>query len=276
MELARALRELGRHRRLLALGVLVAVLAAILSVYRIEGGTLKPRSLKYSAASTQVLVDSATSLLGSTAPQSEPLAVRAQVFANFMTSPVLLELIGRKVGLSGAQLYAAGPINTNQLRSEKEPTDLRRNIEITGETKPYRLDFEAQPTIPTITISTQAPTTSMAVALANAAATSLHRYVANLQSTEGIARASRLAIRQLGLATGAVVNGGVSKELALLAFIAVLGVWCGGLLSATRFRETWRASKLLKTHGEDGLAETADQEEHAASVTLTAAARSGL
>lgn len=247
MEFARALRELWSRPRLLVLGAVVAMIAAVMSVYHVEGATLKARSLPYASASTQVLVDSSTSLLGSVSPASEPLAIRAQIYANFMTSPAFLEVVGKQVSLSGAQLYAAGPINTNQLRAEKEPTDLKRNVEITGETKPYRLDFETQPTQPTITINAQAPTTALAVGLANASASGLERYVASVQSTEGIPPASRLVIRQLGPASGGVVDGRVGKELALLVFVATFLVWCVLLLVAKRFRQNWRASALPST-----------------------------
>ena len=46
MEFALILRELSKRRLLLLLGVLVAAVAAISSVYRLEGTKLKPRSLQ--------------------------------------------------------------------------------------------------------------------------------------------------------------------------------------------------------------------------------------
>ena len=64
MEFALILRELSRRRLLLAVGVLIAAVAAIFSVYRLEGTQLKARSLQYSSASTQVLVDTPSSVLG--------------------------------------------------------------------------------------------------------------------------------------------------------------------------------------------------------------------
>jgi hypothetical protein len=259
MEFARVLRELWSRPRLLALGAVIAVIAAVISVYRFDGGTLKARSLPYSSATTQVLVDSSTSLLGSVSPASEPLAIRAQIYANFMTSPAFLEVVGKQVSLSGAQLYAAGPINTNQLRAEKEPTDLKRNVQITGETKPYRLGFETQSTQPTITIDAQAPTTALAVALANASATGLEQYVGSVQSTEGIPPRSRLVIRQLGPASGGVVDGRVGKELALLVFVAVFLLWCLMVIVVRRFRENWRASAALQAEF-DGARGGADAE----------------
>jgi hypothetical protein len=234
MELARAIRQLWKMRLLVALGVLIAAGAAWLSVHG--------KSLQYSAASTQALVDSQSSVLGNVSQSSEALSARAQLYANFMASPAILEDIGRQVGLAGGQLYAAGPVNAQEPRVEQEPTDLKRNVEITGETKPYKLNYEAQGNLPTITIYSQAPTTKTAVALANAAVVGLQHYVTQIEPN--VAPQKRIVIRQLGPATGSVVDGGVSKTLAGLVFVAVLLLWCVLLLYASRFRDVWLRSAV--------------------------------
>ncbi len=241
------LRELSRQRLLLVIGVLIAAVAATFSVYRLDGASLKARSLQYSSASTQVLVDSPSSALGNISQQFEPLSARAAIYANFMASPVVLNLIGQQVGLSGEQIYAAGPVSAAQPRVVQEPTALKRNIEITGETNPYRLNFESQANLPTINIDSQAPTTSQAVALANAAAVGLQRYVAQLESTSGVPARSRVTIRQLGAANGAVVDGGISKALMAMVFVAVFVLWCLLLIAVTRFRADWRASAVFES-----------------------------
>jgi len=230
---------------LLVVGVLVAAVAATFSVYRLEGTTLKARSLQYSSANTQVLVDAPSSVVGNLSQSFEPLSARAAVYANFMASPAVLNLVGQQMGLSGEQIYAAGPVNANQPRVVQEPTALKRNIEITGETNPYRLSFENQANLPTINIDSQAPTTAQAIALANAAAVGLKRYVTALEDANKIPPHARVTIRQLGSANGAVVDGGISKSLAAIVFVVVFFVWCMLMLAVTRFRQNWRASAAL-------------------------------
>ncbi len=247
MEFALAIRDLWKRRLLLGLGVLVAAAAAASSVHH--------KSLQYSGASTQVLVDSSSSVIGNASEPFEPLSGRAQVYSNFMTSPTILEAIGRQVGLAGDQIYAAGPVDANLPRVEQEPTALKRNVEITGETKPYRLSFENQGNVPTITINAQAPTTKQAIALANASAVALERYVAGVVASDKIPAHSQVAIRQLGSASGAVVDGGISKTLAAIVFIAVFLLWCVLVLVGVRFRETWRASAALQVQREGDLDE---------------------
>jgi hypothetical protein len=242
MEFALLLRELSRRRLLLAAGVLLAAIAATLSVYRLDGLKLKARSLQYSSASTQLLVDTPSSVLGNLSQSFEPLSARAVVYANFMASPAVLQLIGQQVGLSGEQIYAAGPVNAQQPRVVQEPTALKRNVQIAGETNPYRLSFESQANLPTINIFAQAPTTMQAIALANGAVAGLQRYVTSLENANKIPAPGRVTIRQLGPANGAVVNGGISKALAAIVFIVVFLMWCVLLLAGSRFLQSWRAS----------------------------------
>jgi hypothetical protein len=246
MEFALILRELSRRRRMLAVGLLVAAFAAILSAYRLDGLGLKPRSLQYSSATTQVFVDTPSSVLGNLTQALPPLQSRATVYANFMASPSVLQLIGDKAGIPGDQIYAAGPIDPLVPRIVQEPTAVQRNIEITGETAPYRLNFNNDPNLPQIGIYAQAPTTTQAVKLAESSVKALQQYLAGLQSSENIPAQSRAVIRQLGSANGHVVNSGVGKALAIMAFLGVFLLWCVGMLIGSRFRETWRASANLE------------------------------
>lgn len=245
MEFALILRELSKRRLALGIGVLVAALAAILSVYRFDGLGLEARSLQYSSASTQVFVDTPSSVLGNLTPSFEPLQARATVYANFMASPTFLGLIGQQVGIPGDQIYAAGPIDPSVPRVVQEPTAVQRNVEITGETTPYRLNFNHDPNLPTIGIYAQAPNTKQAIQLANAAAASLAQYVTTLQSSGNTPRQSRVVIRQLGRANGGVVNGGIRKTLMFMVFVGVFLIWCVLMLVTGRFRETWRVSATI-------------------------------
>jgi hypothetical protein len=252
MEFVRVLRELSKRRLLLAIGVLVAIVAATFSVYRLDGLKLKSRSLQYSSASTQVLVDSPSSVLGNLSQSFEPLTARALVYANFLASPAVLNLVGKHVGISGEQIYAAGPVDAALPRVEQEPTALKRNVEITGETNPYRLSFNSDPRLPTIDIYAQAPTTPQAIALADASIVGLQEYVTSLENTDRVPNHSRVTIRQLGRANGGVVDGGISKALAVLVFFGVFLLWCVLILVGTRFREYWRTSATFDGELDNG------------------------
>lgn len=259
MEFALILRELAKRRVALGIGVLIAAIAATLSVYRLDSSGLTARALQYSSASTQVFVDTPSSVLGNLTPSFEPLQARATVYANFMASPTFLTLVGQKAGIPGDQIYAAGPVDPSVPRVVEEPTAVQRNVEITGETTPYRLNFNDDPNLPTIGIYAQAPNTAQAIQLANASAVGLEQYVASLQSAGNTPPQARVVIRQLGSANGGVVDGGISKSLALMTFVAVFVLWCVLILLGGRFRETWRASATVYETAEE-LADHADDE----------------
>jgi hypothetical protein len=245
MEFALILRELSRRRAALGIGVVVALIAAILSVYRLTSTGLEARSLQYSSASTQVFVDTPSSVLGDLQPSFEPLQARATVYANFMASPTFLALVGEKSGIPGSQIYAAGPVDPSVPRVVEEPTAVQRNVEITGESTPYRLNFNDDPNLPTIGIFAQAPNTRQAMALANASAAALAQYVATLAKTGNTPPAQRVVIRQLGSASGGVVDGGISKSIAFLTFVVVFFLWCVLVLVGGRFVESWRATAAV-------------------------------
>ena len=143
-----------------------------------------------------------------------------------MTSPAVLDSDRSAIGLSGEQLYAAGPVSVDEPRVEQEPTALKRNVEITGETKPYRLSFESQASLPTISINSQAPTTSQAVALANAAAVGMQEYVAGIETGEqgpGCLAGRRPPARRRQRRRR---RAGIRKSMLALVFVAILRLWC--------------------------------------------------
>jgi hypothetical protein len=258
MEFALIMRELTSRRLLLALGVLVATLAAVLSVYRLEGLKLKPRGLVHSSASTSVFVDTPSSSLANVSESFEGLQTRATVYANVMASPAFLDLVGRHAGIAGNRIYAAGPVGVNVPRVVQEPTEVKRNVEITGETAPYRFNFNNGPNLPTIEIAAQAPTTPVAIGLVNAAVASLKQYVASLASADHVSHGSSVVIRQMGEPTGGVVDAGIKKSVAGMVFIAVFVAWCVAMLLVRRFRVAWRATAAVSETMEHESGDAAD------------------
>jgi hypothetical protein len=223
----------------------IALVAATLSVFhvRLIPFELKSRSLTYSTAHTQVVVDSTPSSLGDVVANIDPLVARAGVFANILVSPSALNLIGQAAGIPGNEIYAAGPVEANEPRTVQEPTADTRSGQIVGESARYRLQFADDPEYPIITISAQAPTGSQAVALANGTVVGLREYISQIQQKVPAER--RVTVRQLGTPTGAVVDGGVSKKLFGLVLILVFLTWCVGMLVVDRFASNWRRSAKL-------------------------------
>ncbi len=243
MELAAIFRELWNRKLLLVIGVAVSLAAAIFSVYRVVKlvpPKLEQRSLVYAGGFTEAYVDAPHSFLGDQTVNLGGYVDRATIFANLLASPGAVQLIGSYAGIPGDQIYAAGPLDPSEQRVVQEPTAIKRNIELTGESDPYQLQFLADPNLPTIGIYSQAPTVAQATALANASVRALREYIASLPGESKLLPQDQVVIRQIGQPTAAIVDASIKKKLAGLVFFATLFAWCVLVMIGIRLRAGWR------------------------------------
>jgi hypothetical protein len=242
MELARTLKTLWIRRRLVALGAVIAALAALLSVYSI--GLFPPsmtsRTNVFATASTQLLVDAPDSAFADLENDLTPLETRASVFARFLASPVALQLIAQEAKVPLSSIEAEGPYDINLPVIQQEPTAGQRSSQIIGEGALYRLRFENNPVLPVVSVFAQAPTESEAIDLANAAPGALRTYINRIQQQQRTPESRRVVIRKLGEATGGVVNAGANIQISMLVFIIVFGAWCMLLIPAQTIARGWR------------------------------------
>jgi hypothetical protein len=246
MELALVLRELWGRKRLLVVGLIVSAIAGWCSVYHVNSllpPTFTARSLEYSAASTTVFVDWPASFVGDTFQNIEPLIQRTQIYANLMASRGMVAQIGAYAHIPGDQIWASGPVDPNVQQAQAEPTAEKRNVQITGESMPYKLNFYSDPTLPLISFYTQAPSNAQALALANAAVRVLSNYVAQLG--QRIPSAARVIVRRVGEPTAGPVDAGIRKKLAAAVFVAAFVAWCALVLIAMRMGAYWRVAGVV-------------------------------
>lgn len=254
MELARTLKILWLRRRLVALGALVALLAGLLSVYRIGlmPPSLESRTNVFATASTQILVDTPGSAFADLASDLDPLDTRAGVFARFLASPAAVALIAHEAKLPFRAIEAQGPYDLNLPVFEQEPTAEQRSSQIIGEGALYRLRFDNNPDLPIISVFAQAPTEDEAIGLAAAAPTALREYIDRLQARQRTPAPRQVEIRRLGDATGGVVNEGASLQIATLVFVVVLAGWCMLLIPAHSIARGWREAGEAGNRGASG------------------------
>lgn len=242
MELARTLMTLWQRRRLLALGAAVALVAALLSIYRVGlfPPSLEGRTNVFASASTQILVDTPDSAFADLSYDLESLDIRASVFARFLASPAAVALIAREAKLPFSAIEAQGPFELNVPEVQQAPTAERRSSQIIGERALYRLRFENNPSLPIVTVFAQAPDTEEAVRLAAAVPTALRDYIVRIQAHQHTPPDRQVEIRRLGKASGAIVNKGANLQIATLVFILVFGGWCMLLIPARTIARGWR------------------------------------
>src|ERR1044072_2639283 len=115
MDLIRILNELWDRRRWVIAAAVVSLLVGISTSFRLP--SLEKRELLTGAASSQVLIDSETSAIGDVERDPAPLATRAIVLAQYMSSAEARSGIAEQMGLSPTQIAADGPFSSLTDRS---------------------------------------------------------------------------------------------------------------------------------------------------------------
>jgi hypothetical protein len=240
MDLIRILNELWSRRFWVLAAIAVAGLIGLSTTYKLP--SFEKRAALVGAASSQVLIDSATSVIGDVEKDPAPLANRAVVLAQYMSSAEARTEIAKRMSLEPTQIAADGPFSslTNRSTYQATPAGPRAN-QLTEENAVYRLVFDAQLELPIVSIYTQAPDAASAVGLAGAASNVLRKYVKELD--EGIPPERRITVSSLGAPEGGTVNDGANPAMALLAFLGILIVLCTLIVLGSGLARQWRQER---------------------------------
>jgi hypothetical protein len=250
MDLVQILRALWKDRLLVALGVGVALLAMLVSVFHVSSfpPSLTPRASNIASASTEVLIDSRRTFLGDLRREVAPLTERAGTYAHFVASDAVVAALADATGIPAERIDISGPqVNASEAAA---PTAEQRANEIRQGDRPYRVQVDFGGELPILSIYAQAPTTEAAVLLANGMSTALRSVIDDFQvgSDKGVSGTNRVQIRQLGPAQGGVVGERASYVLGGLVFIGVLGAWCIFILVGRNVAAAWRRENETERH----------------------------
>jgi hypothetical protein len=227
--------KLWRLRLWVALGVVLGGAAAV-------GSLSTSHSTVYASASTQMLVDSPDSALANASVDLTGYVARATVFARLMTSAEVLQYVGKAAGINGNLIDATGPLEINNSPTATHaPVALVDGKDLAAPEN-YKLSFVQNPSLPTVDVYADAPTTAQAITLANGAVTGFANYISQ-QNVARVPQGERIVIRQLGQATGGLVDATASKKIAVLAFVGVFALWCSVVLFMSRLRANLRTAR---------------------------------
>ena len=224
MEFAPILKALRNRKRLSAIALIVAILAA-------AGVKLSSHPGVTGSASTQMIVDSPVSAIADLRQNTAPLATRAAVLAQLLTSSGIQSEIARRVGIPVGDLYSTGPFSSSGQVSQGATGAGAPASNPGGATaqQVYQLSFATQDQQPLITVTAQAPTAADAGRLANAVFPAATAYLASLEQPLGTGRArdavapsNRVTLRELGSAQQGVVSSGSTTALAGGVFVALV------------------------------------------------------
>jgi hypothetical protein len=237
--------KIARRRRILAftaISLLVALLAAIASVTKVSvfPPSLEARDLQRGAATTRVLVDLPKQERGHvSAPEFEAMSKRASLIANLLASPPVLHRVAATLGVDDGEVTAQTEITEGVPLALVEPNEEKRANEILVSHDGYRLDIQANPTLPIIDVYAQAPTPAEAAELADAVAPAGNEYTEVLADGDHFPTDNRVQLKQLGAAQSAAISPTAPIEIFALTFIVVFGVAFGLLAGAAAVRRGW-------------------------------------
>ena len=193
-------------------------LALIVSVWSLGNISLFPpglsdRSLEMATASTHVVVDTPRSTLLDLRQDTyelDGLTQRAVLLGNVIANGPVKESIARQAGIPVGVLRVDAPLTAKQPRARVEAGNEKKASDILRSNDQYRLNIQANPTVPMLDIYAQTPTADTAETLANAAVNSLQAYLADVARSESTPESQQIRLVQLGKARGAVINEGIT------------------------------------------------------------------
>lgn len=244
MDIGIRLRRLWGLRGGVALCLAVALFAAAWSVYHVSPlpPQLTPRSLEMATASTHVVVDTPASTvldLRQSTLDFESLRNRAVLLGNVIAGSTVRDAIARRARVPAGALRIQAPLTKEQAAAPPDSGNERHTSDILKSNDQYRLDIQANLSVPMLDIYAQAPTAASAGLLANAAVDELRAYLVRLAATQRTPAPSQVKLLQLGRAQGVVINRGVRWEVAALAFILAFAFSCASVLYLARVRAGW-------------------------------------
>lgn len=252
MDLGRHLRELFGLHRSVVLCFLVATLATVNMSYKLP--SLEPRAVEMASATTEVLVDTQLSSvhdLRQGSAEFEKMTNRAVLIGNVMASPPVLRYIGRRAGVAPERIRAQPPLTPDFPRPLSGFGEDPKTRDLLESTDQYRLNIQANPTVPILQVYAQAPSADAAATLANSAVVGLRDYLEDTARAQGTPAEDLVRLSALGRAKGVVINGGIHFQLALVTFLVVFGVSAATAILVARIRRGWREAEDAEARGDE-------------------------
>jgi hypothetical protein len=220
---------------------IVAVACAVASIAHVSllPPSLKQRDLTVVAATVRVAVDFPKTLVNdalATEAEFQDVQRRAILIANLMTSDRALEQIGRRAGIEADAIAANARVMIDVQPVMLEPDSERRAAQLADAQRPYQLEVRPDPFRPKLSVYAQAPSVAEAERLANAALPGVQAYLDDVVREQGADPAKQVRLEQLGVARGAVLNGGTSIMIAGLTFLLAFAGLCLLALAIARLR----------------------------------------
>jgi capsular polysaccharide biosynthesis protein len=245
MELVAVLRVLWRHRVLVIVAALIAVIAGASLAYRVG---VPPESRQYSVGlgEATALVDTPSSqvvdLGGETGPDIRTLSGRATLLASLMTSSPIKDEIAKRAGADPEKLIAIPPPSDVGITDASAAAALKNPEAIMLKARVPTLESGE---IPIIAIETQAPDAALAAKLADESIAALKDQLQSVAGADDVPDARRVVVTALGPARANTVTRGPKPTLAIVAALFVFGLGCLAIVGVGALVNLWREAKVM-------------------------------
>ena len=225
--------------------LLLSIFAAVWSLNKVTllPPSVSPRSIEMATASTHLVVDTPESAILDLRQDTyglEGLTNRAVLLGNVIANGRVRESIARSAGIDASVLRVTPPLTPEEPQARADSGEEKHIGDILKSNDQYRLSIVANPTVPVLDIYSQAPTAATAEKLADGAVSGLKAYVGELAAEESTPDSKQIRLIQLGRARGAVINEGMTWQVALVAFLITFGASSTSVLFLSRVRKGWR------------------------------------
>jgi len=241
------LRALTRRPLLLALGVALAIAVGLLAACRVSSSPpfLASKATSSGFAGRRLLVDTPESLIADAqAKGATAIVIRATVLADLLTSEAMQARIARAIGVAPSEV---GAVASTIAVPETESPLAKQVLEANRPIAPYTVSVGLEAGQPILAIQAVAPDPRGAARLIAATTAALAAAGRNGGPARGPVRVVRLGAAQVGAR-----QAGGGKKKAALAALAVLVLWCGGLVAADGVARRRRAGSAGAWAGESG------------------------
>jgi hypothetical protein len=225
--------------------LLLSIFAAVWSLNKVTllPPSISPRSIEMATASTHLVVDTPESAILDLRQDTyglEGLTNRSVLLGNVIANGRVRESTARTAGIDASVLRVTPPLTPEEPQARADSGEEKHIGDILKSNDQYRLSIVANPTVPVLDIYSQAPTAATAEKLADGAVSGLKAYVGELAAEESTPDSKQIRLIQLGRARGAVINEGMSWQVALVAFLVTFGASSASVLFLSRVRKGWR------------------------------------
>jgi hypothetical protein len=250
MPLAIALRTLWRHRIIVALGLILSIFAGMALAFKLP--SLQTRSFKVGVATVEVLVDTPSTQIVDVSPAGAyNLGQTANLLSTVMTQGVIREGVITKAGMVPSRFSAFSLSSSSSgsgpgAAAETPPPDSSLLKAGSGVMTTQTLMDSSGDDLPIIWVQTRAATPAKAVAMANAAVSSLDAYVQSSALDNKIPARLTLHVSALGAPQASVAASGTGPLMAAAAAIGLFGFACLLVLLCSALARGWRVAAALE------------------------------